>query len=52
MKSERFSDEQKLDAARRKAVYKEQAYRKVVDNFKPLAEEASTLLITTEGVRN
>ena len=49
--SERFSDEQKLDAARRKAVYKEQAYRKVVDNFKPLAEEASTLLITTEGVR-
>lgn len=49
--SERFSDEQKLDAARRKAVYKEQAYRKVVDNFKPLAEEANTLLITTEGVR-
>lgn len=49
--SERFSDEQKLDAARRKAVYKEQAYRKVVDNFKPLAEEASTLLITIEGVR-
>lgn len=49
--SERFSDEQKLDAARRKAVYKEQAYRKVVDNFKPLAEEASTLLVTTEGVR-
>lgn len=49
--SERFSDEQKLDAARRKAVYKEQAYRKVVDNFKPLAEEASTLLVMTEGVR-
>ena len=49
--SERFSDEQKLDAARRKAVYKEQAYRKVVDNFKPLAEEASTLLVITEGIR-
>lgn len=49
--SERFSDEQKLDAARKKAVYKEQAYRKVVDNFKPLAEEASTLLVMTEGVR-
>ena len=49
--SERFSDEQKLDAARRKAVYKEQAYRKVVDNFKPLVEEASTLLVMTEGVR-
>lgn len=49
--SERFSNEQKLDAARKKAEYKEQAYRKVVDNFKPLAEEASTLLVMTEGVR-
>lgn len=49
--SERFSNEQKLDAARKKAIYKEQAYRKVVDNFKPLAEEASTLLVMTEGVR-
>ena len=49
--SERFSDEQKLAAAKKKAAYKEQAYRKVVDNFKPLAEEASTLLIMTEGIR-
>lgn len=49
--SERFSNEQKLDAARKKAIYKEQAYRKVVDNFKPLAEEASTLLVMTEGIR-
>ena len=49
--SERFSDEEKLTAAKKKAAYKEQAYRKVVDNFKPLAEEASTLLIMTEGIR-
>lgn len=49
--SERFSNEQKLDVARKKAIYKEQAYRKVVDNFKPLAEEASTLLVMTEGIR-
>lgn len=49
--SERFSDEEKLTAAKKKAVYKEQAYRKVVDNFKPLAEEASTLLVMTEGIR-
>ena len=49
--SERFSNEEKLTAAKKKAVYKEQAYRKVVDNFKPLAEEASTLLVMTEGIR-
>lgn len=49
--SERFSDEEKLAAAKKKAAYKEQAYRKVVDNFKPLAEEASTLLVMTEGIK-
>ena len=49
--SERFSNEEKLTAAKKKATYKEQAYRKVVDNFKPLAEEASTLLVMTEGIR-
>lgn len=49
--SEKYSNEQKLAAAKKKAAYKEQAYRKVVDNFKPLAEEASTLLIMTEGIR-
>ena len=49
--SERFSNEEKLTAAKKKAAYKEQAYRKVVDNFKPLAEEASTLLVMTEGIR-
>lgn len=49
--ADKYSDEQKLAAAKKKAAYKEQAYRKVVDNFKPLAEEASTLLVMTEGIR-
>ena len=49
--ADKYSDEQKLTAAKKKAAYKEQAYRKVVDNFKPLAEEASTLLVMTEGIR-
>lgn len=49
--SERYSDEQKYEAAKKKALYKTNAYQKVVDNFKPLAEEASTILIATEGIR-
>lgn len=49
--ADKYSDEQKLAAAKKKAAYKEQAYRKVVDNFKPLAEEASTLLVMTEGIK-
>lgn len=49
--ADKYSGEQKLAAAKKKAAYKEQAYRKVVDNFKPLAEEASTLLVMTEGIR-
>lgn len=49
--SERYSDEQKYEAAKKKALYKTNAYQKVVDNFKPLAEEAGTILIATEGIR-
>lgn len=49
--SERYSNEQKYEAAKKKALYKTNAYQKVVDNFKPLAEEASTILIATEGIR-
>ena len=49
--ADKYSDEQKLAAAKKRAAYKEQAYRKVVDNFKPLAEEASTLLVMTEGIK-
>lgn len=49
--ADRYSDEQKFNAARKTASYKEQAYRKVIDNFEALAEEASFLLVMTEGIR-
>lgn len=52
--SEKYSDEQKREAAKKKAAYKLQEYKKIVDDpyvYKALAEEASTLLITTEGIR-
>lgn len=52
--SERYSDEQKREVAKKKAAYKLQEYKKIVDDFnvyKALAEEASTILIVTEGIR-
>ncbi len=52
--AEKFSDEQKLEAAKKKAAYKNQEYKKIVDDpyvYKALAEEASTLLVMTEGIR-
>lgn len=49
--AEKYSDERKLEAATKKAAYKQQAYQKVIDNFRPLAEEASTLLVMIEGIR-
>ena len=52
--ADKFSDEQKLEAAKKKAAYKYQEYMKIVDDpnvFKALAEEASTLLVMTEGIR-
>lgn len=52
--ADKFSDEQKLSAAKKKAAYKNQEYKKIVDDpyvYKALAEEASTLLIMTEGIR-
>lgn len=52
--SEKYSDEQKREAAKKKAAYKLQEYKKIVDDpyvYKALAEEASTLLIATEGIR-
>lgn len=51
--SDRFSDEEKLEAAKRKATYKYKEYSKMVTDprvFRALAEEASTLLINTEGI--
>lgn len=52
--ADKFSDEQKLEAAKKKAAYKNQEYGKIVDDpsvYKALAEEASTLLVMTEGIR-
>lgn len=52
--ADKFSDEQKSEAARKKAAYKNQEYKKIVDDpyvYKALAEEASTLLVMTEGIR-
>lgn len=52
--SERFPYEEKLEAAKKKAAYKNQEYKKIVDDpyvYKALAEEASTLLVMTEGIR-
>lgn len=52
--SGRFPYEEKLEAAKKKAAYKNQEYKKIVDDpyvYKALAEEASTLLVMTEGIR-
>lgn len=52
--SDRHSDEEKLEAAKRRAAHKYNEFRKMVDNlsvFKALAEEASTILATTEGIK-
>lgn len=52
--ADKFSDEQKLEAAKKKAAYKNQEYKKIVDDpyvYKALAEEASILLVMTEGIR-
>lgn len=52
--ADKFSDEQKLAAAKKKADYKYQEYKKIVDDpyvYKALAEEASTILVMTEGIR-
>jgi hypothetical protein len=47
----KFSQEEKYAAARRRAAKKFMEYSKIVDNFLVLAEEASTILMTTEHVR-
>lgn len=48
--SEKYSDDQKLEAAKKKVAYKTKAYQKIIDNFEALAEETSNLLIMTEGI--
>lgn len=49
--ADKYSDEKKLEAARQRATYKAQEYQKIVDYFDILAEEASSLLLTTEKIR-
>lgn len=49
--ADKYSDEQKLTAAKKRATYKEQAYRKIINNFKALAEEASELIAKAEDIR-
>lgn len=46
----RFSDKQREAAARLKATRKLNAYNKVLDNFRALAEEATSLFSFTEGI--
>lgn len=46
----KYSDEEKLKIATERASYKNIAYKKIIDNFKSLAEEASTMLVATEGI--
>lgn len=48
--ADRFSDEDKLKAAQRRAEYKTQEYKKVLRNFNALAEETSSILRVTEGL--
>ena len=51
--SERYSEEEKLEAAKKRASYKLQEYKKMVDDpkvFKALCEETSYLLLATEGI--
>lgn len=49
--AERYSDEKKLAAAKKKAEYKFNEYQKIIKHFKALSEEASNSLIITEGIR-
>lgn len=47
---EKYSEEQIIAAATKKANYKYEQYQKVLDNFNALAEEASTIIATNEFV--
>ena len=50
----KYSDKQKLDAAKKRAAYKYAEYKKIAEDkevFQALAEEASTIILFTEGIR-
>lgn len=48
--ADRTPDDKKLSVARDRAEYKNQEYKKVIKNFRPLAEEAGMILKTTENI--
>lgn len=48
--ADKYTDERKLEAATKIAAHKEEAFRKMVDNFYALANQASISLIATEGI--
>lgn len=45
-----YSEEEKLEAAKKKAAYKFIEYQKIIDNFKALAEESSYSISKNENV--
>ena len=49
--ADKYSDEKKLEAAKKRAAYKYQEYQKLLKFFNPLIEEASGQLLITEGLR-
>lgn len=49
--ADKYSEEQKLEAAKKKALYKDKEYRKIIDNFEALVEEACPILAVTERIK-
>ena len=49
--SDKYTKEQKSTAAKSRVEYKTKEYEKIIRNYQPLAEEASSTLIITEGIR-
>lgn len=47
---EKYTEEQKLKAAKKKADYKLQEYRKILDNFRALADESCTIIRKAESL--
>ena len=48
--ADKYSDEKKRAAAEKRALHKTQAYEKIVNNFRALAEESSSILESTEKI--
>lgn len=48
--ADKYSEEKKLEAAKKKAAYKNIEYAKIVDNFKALTEETVNQLKITENI--